>query len=46
MANHHSPKMGGSKLLLTTTANHDEAFVISDISTNYIGVILSANHDG
>lgn len=46
MANHHSSKNDGSKMILTTTANHDEEFVISDIPTNYIGVILLANHDG
>lgn len=31
---------------VTTTANHDRVFVISVISTDYSGVILSANHDG
>lgn len=45
MSNHDSPKMSGSKMLLTTTSNHDREFVISDISIYYGGVILSANHD-
>ncbi len=37
MANHHSSKNDGSKMILTTTANHDEEFVISDISIHYKG---------
>lgn len=31
---------------VTTTANHDRAFVMSAISTDYSGVVLLANHDG
>lgn len=45
MSNHDSPKKVGSKMLLTTTSNHDRALVMSEISTDYEGVILSANHD-
>ncbi len=45
MSNHDGPKIGGSKMTLTTTSNHDRAFVMPDISTDYGGVILSANHD-
>lgn len=46
MSNHDSPKIVGSKMLLTTTSNHDGSFVMPEISTDYSGVILSANHDG
>lgn len=46
MSDYDSPKIGGSKMLLTTASNHDRAFVMSVILTNYGGVILSANHDG
>jgi len=45
MSNHDGPKIGGSKMTLTTTSNHDRAFVMPDISTDYGGVILLANHD-
>lgn len=45
MSNHDSPKKVGSKMILTTTSNHDRAFVMSEISTDYGGVILLPNHD-
>lgn len=45
MSNHDRLKIDGSKMLLTTTANHDIIFVMCVISTDYSGVILSANHD-
>lgn len=44
MSNHDSLKMIGSKMIVTTTSNHEREFVKSAISTNYRGVILSANH--
>lgn len=45
MSNHDSPKIGGSKMLVTTTSNHYIVFVMYVISTVYWCVILSANHD-